>query len=274
MTVDGVLLSGIVGSTAYGLAHEGSDIDRLGVFAAPTVSLHGLHRPKESHVTKDPDVTLHEAAKWCRLALGGNPTASELVWLPDELYEVRTPLGDELIGIRSAFLSAERVRNAYLGYATQQFRRLQAAEPDASADADAGAGRTAKAGAGTHSGVDVDVEADVDADLASAGRARARARTAKHARHLARLCLQGYELYATGTLTLRLADPEECRRFGERVADDPAVALSLVREYESLFDRTRSVLPERPDEAAAESWLRRVRAHFYDPADLSFAHGA
>lgn len=272
MTVDGVLLSGIVGSTAYGLAHEGSDIDRLGVFAAPTVSLHGLHRPKESHVTKDPDVTLHEAAKWCRLALGGNPTASELVWLPDELYEVRTPLGDELIGIRSAFLSAERVRNAYLGYATQQFRRLQTAEPDASADADAGAGMVAKADAGTDSGADAD--ADADADAAPTGRARARARTAKHARHLARLCLQGYELYATGRLTLRLADPEECRRFGERVADDPAVALALVREYESLFDRTRSVLPEQPDEAAAESWLRRVRAHFYDLAGPAFAHGA
>ncbi len=28
----------------------------------------------------------------------GNPTASELMWLPDDLYEVRTPLGDELIG--------------------------------------------------------------------------------------------------------------------------------------------------------------------------------
>lgn len=49
----------------------------------------------------------------------------ELVWLPDELYEVRTPLGDELIGIRGSFLSAQRVRDAYLGYATQQFRKLE-----------------------------------------------------------------------------------------------------------------------------------------------------
>jgi uncharacterized protein len=109
------LLSGIVGSTAYGLAHPGSDVDRLGLFAVDTVELHGLRRHTESVVTKDPDLTLHEAAKWCRLALGGNPTVMELVWLPDELYEVRTPLGDELIGIRSSFLSAKRVRNAYLG---------------------------------------------------------------------------------------------------------------------------------------------------------------
>ncbi|MFD7300744.1 DNA polymerase beta superfamily protein, partial [Streptomyces pharetrae] len=42
MTVNNILLSGVVGSTAYGLAHEDSDVDRLGVFAAPTESLHGL----------------------------------------------------------------------------------------------------------------------------------------------------------------------------------------------------------------------------------------
>lgn len=35
MTVPGaIILSGVVGSTAYGLAHEDSDIDRLGIYAA------------------------------------------------------------------------------------------------------------------------------------------------------------------------------------------------------------------------------------------------
>lgn len=120
-----VLLSGVVGSTAYGLAREGSDIDRLGLFAVPTTELLGLRRPVESLVTHAPDRTLHEAGKWCRLALACNPTAMELVWLPDALYETRTGPGDELIGIRSAFLSARRVRGAYLGYADQQLRRLR-----------------------------------------------------------------------------------------------------------------------------------------------------
>ncbi|MGI3201610.1 DNA polymerase beta superfamily protein [Streptomyces sp. GLT-R25] len=155
MTTSNILLSGIVGSTAYGLAHEGSDVDRLGMFAAPTDDLHGLHPPKESHVTTKPDSTLHEAAKWCRLALRGNPTVTELVWLPDELYEVRTPLGDELIGIRTTLLSAKRVRDAYLGYATQQFKRLY----------DRG-------------------DSSLSADT--------RKRRAKHARHLRRLCHQGF----------------------------------------------------------------------------------
>src|SRR3954452_3424124 len=126
VTVQNILLSGIIGSTAYGLAREGSDVDRLGMFAAPTETLLGLHTPKESHVSTAPDRTLHEAAKWCRLALAGNPTVMELVWLPVGLYEVLTPLGEELIGIRTSFLSAQRVRDAYLGYAVQQFRRLEA----------------------------------------------------------------------------------------------------------------------------------------------------
>ncbi|WP_405609233.1 DNA polymerase beta superfamily protein [Streptomyces sp. NBC_00076] len=226
MTVPNVLLSGVVGSTAYGLAHAGSDVDRLGLFAAPTTDLHGLRGPKESHVTTAPDRTLHEAAKWCRLALGGNPTVMELVWLPDELYELRTPLGEELIGIRTSFLCAKRVRDAYLGYATQQFRRLEN-RGDGSFPADS------------------------------------RRRTAKHARHLKRLCHQGLELYTTGRLEIRVEDPEEYHAFGDRVAADPSAALPLLRRYESAFDETRSVLPQEPDEAPAQAWLRRVRRHFY-----------
>ncbi|MFD9123727.1 DNA polymerase beta superfamily protein [Kitasatospora sp. NPDC059571] len=215
-----ILLSGIVGSTAYGLAHAGSDIDRLGLFAAPTTDLHGLHRPAESHVTTAPDHTLHEAAKWCRLALAGNPTASELVWLTDDLYEVRTAFGDELIGIRRSFLGAGPVRRAYLGYAAQQFRKLTTRDP---------------------------------ADPA------ARARAAKHARHLVRLVEQGLALHESGGITIRLADPERVRALGERYAARPEEAVELLAAAEARFDRP-GLLPESPDEAPAEAWLRRVRA--------------
>lgn len=222
-----ILLSGIVGSTAYGLAREGSDVDRLGLFAAPTEQLHGLHAPKESHVTHLPDLTLHEAAKWCRLALAGNPTVMELVWLPDELYETRTPLGDELIGLRGAFASASRVRAAYLGYAVQQFTRL--------------------AGRGDGPATSDDVHR----------------RVAKHARHLMRLCHQGYGLYTTGTLRVRVEDPDAYHAFGEEVAADPAAARPLLDHFTAAFATARSPLPDHPDEAPVEAWLHRVRRHHY-----------
>lgn len=223
MTRMHLLLSGIVGSVAYGLAGPDSDVDRIGVFAAPTVAFHGLHPPRESVVTTNPDVTLHECAKYARLALSGNPTATELMWLPDECYETRTGFGERLIGIRGAFLSAPRVRDAYLGYASQQFRKL------------------------------------TTRDSSTGGRRR----SAKHARHLARLLHQGRVLYATGVLEIRLADPEWFRAFGERVAGGAlAEAEELVAAAERDFDRIRTPLPERPDEETVERWLLDVRAAF------------
>jgi predicted nucleotidyltransferase len=123
-----VLLSGIVGSTAYGLKHAGSDIDILGMFAAPTVELHGLAAPKGSIVTTAPDSTFHEAAKAVRLILTCNPTASELLWL--DRYEATTALGEELIGMRGSLLSEIGVRRSYLGYSTQQLRKIKSHGPE------------------------------------------------------------------------------------------------------------------------------------------------
>lgn len=224
------LLCGIVGSTAYGLSHGSSDVDRIGVYAAPTLDfvrlrpLAGRDFSASQHVPSD--ITVHEVGQFCRLALGANPTATELLWLPDDLYEVRTALAYELIAIRSAFLSTGRVRGAYLEYARDQFRRL-VMRGDGSFSADT------------------------------------RKRTAKHARHLARLIDQGRTLYATGELRVRLDNPQWYHDFGERVADgDVTEARELLRVAECDFDRVRSPLPERPDERAVESLLLLVRAHF------------
>lgn len=224
-----VLLSGVVGSTAYGLSGPDSDVDMLAVGAVPTEALHGLHKPQESHVTTGPDFMMHEAGKFCRLALGANPTVTEVMWL--ETYEHSSALGGELIDIRGAFLSAKKVRDAYLGYADQQFQKLK------------------NRGDGTFS-----------SDTAK--------RTAKHARHVMRLVNQGYGLYATGTLHVRLENPQNYLDFGEQVAAGDLLSVErLLLGAEMLFDGTRSVLPERPDEAAVEAWLRRVRRHHYNPKD-------
>ena len=122
-----VLLSGIVGSVAYGLDHEDSDVDRLGVFAADTESLLRITRPLASGETVRPlaDTQYHEARKYLALALVANPTATELVWLPGHLFEVRTALGSALITLRHTFLSSAEVRHSYLDYATAQLRRMR-----------------------------------------------------------------------------------------------------------------------------------------------------
>lgn len=223
-----VLLQGIVGSTAYGMAGPDSDIDQYGVFAYDTARLFELTPPPQSHVSKSPDIQLHEAGKYVRLALSGNPTVTELMYL--EQYEQLAPLGAELIGIRHAFLCGPRVRGAYFGYATQQFRKLLS-RGDGSFSSDT------------------------------------RKRTAKHARHLKRLVEQGYELYTTGTLTVRLAEPETFLRFGEQVAEDSAAAVTFMAHAEEKFAAARTVLPEEPDEAPVQDWINRVRAAYYTPAE-------
>lgn len=229
MEIDNVLLSGIVGSTAYGLATPESDVDRLGVFAAPTVELHSLLSPAESKVSHDPDATYHEARKYCVLALAGNPTVMELLWLPHENYEKLTALGAQLIGIRSAFLCARNVRNAYLGYATQQFKRLE--------------NRNAEGN-----------------NTFSSDTAR---RTAKHARHLLRLCWQGYHLYQSGELRIRVDSPHEYTAFGEEVAKGNIdIARNVLASYEEAFDSSYSPLLEQPNTKIVKDWLLNVRKEF------------
>jgi predicted nucleotidyltransferase len=219
-----LILAGVVGSTAYGMAGPDSDVDRLGVFTRNTTEFFTLEQPPETITGTHPDVCYHEAAKMARLLLDGNPTVTELLWL--EQYETKAPvLGDELIALRSAVLSAPRVREAYLGYAGEQFRRLLRA------------GRF---------GSDIPDR-----------------RTAKHARHLMRLVGQGYELYTTGRLTIRLANPQACIAFGEAVADDPERARAYLADAEDLFNRARTCLPERPSAGAVAAWLRNVRAAHY-----------
>lgn len=225
-----ILLSGVVGSTAYGLAHEGSDVDRLAVFAAPTRDFLGLRRAEESVVTTKPDVTMHEAVKFCRLALKCNPTVTELMWLGG--YETLTPLGEELIPIRTAFLSASYVRNAYFGYAVQQFEKLQSRE-----------------------------DGTFGPDLAK--------RTEKHARHMYRLLIQGLELWRTGVLDVTIHHPDLVWSFGERIAQgDVEHASTLLGSYEEMFDSISTVLPDMPDAELVEAWLQKVRAEYYVPGDV------
>lgn len=219
------ILRGIVGSTAYGMAGPDSDIDRLGIYAVPTADFHGLHPPTDrtsTIVTHDPgDITMHEAGKFARLCLGGNPTLNELLWL--DSYEIRTPLGEELVDDRAAFLSAPRVRDAYYGYALAQFKRL------------------------------------FDTGLFQS---KQRARAAKHARHMLRLLDQGYELYTTGRLTVKVSDPQWYIDKGNQIAEDSSLAGSLMAQAKDRLEQASTPLPEHPDVAVAEQWLRRVRARF------------
>lgn len=219
------LLKGIVGSTAYGLATPESDVDTLGVFAAPTSAFHGLTTPQESVVTHDPDSTMHEAGKFVRLALNGNPSVNELLWL--DKYEFITRLGAELVEIRDAFLSADHVRNAYIGYARQQL------------------GKLISRGNGSFA-----------ADIPER-------RSQKHARHIVRLLIQGEQLYCTGEMTVKLNDPDAVRTMADEILAKPIDAYDIINAAEDRMISAGTPLPRTPDRETVERWLHRVRNHYY-----------
>jgi predicted nucleotidyltransferase len=221
------MLGGVVGSHAYGLNTEASDVDRMYFAAAPTVAFHGLNPPwgkTATVVQKDPlsDVVVHEAAKMLGLVLKCNPSVLEVLWLDE--YEVRTNLGARLIDLRGKFISQRLVRNAYLGYATDQFTRLT--------------------NAGRFSSVPVN-------------------RIKKHARHILRLLDQGTQLYTTGTFTVKVDEPQRYFDFAEEVAENPDAAQRELSRAEDVFDITATPLPVEPNLFQAEVWLHSVRALYY-----------
>lgn len=205
-----IILSGIVGSTAYGLNNENSDIDTLGVFVNPTQSYWSLDKPAETKTQSKPDCCYHEVEKFLRLCIGCNPTVMELLWL--ESYEAKHPVyGVNLIKLRQKFLYTERVTSAYGGYAYAQIKKVKTSQ--------------------SH-------------------------KRFKHARHCFRLLRQGKELLATGSLTLKVKNPEEYKLFDSMDID--RMDEMFEQEYAEL-KTINSVLPPCPDRVAINDYLHNVR---------------
>ncbi|MDX3658622.1 nucleotidyltransferase domain-containing protein [Streptomyces sp. ID05-26A] len=103
-----MILEAVIGSHAYGLASAESDVDRRGVFVAPTEAFWRLEKPPTSVEGPDPEQLSWEVEHFCRLGLKSNPTVLETLVSP--LVEISTPMGEELRELLPAFLSQYAVR--------------------------------------------------------------------------------------------------------------------------------------------------------------------
>jgi predicted nucleotidyltransferase len=113
----------IVGSRAYGLSGEGSDVDVRGVYLPPAElhwSLYGVPEQLESPETEE---VYWELQKFVVLALKANPNILECLYTP--LVEHAAPVVEPLLAGRNRFLSRV-VYQTYNGYVMSQFRRLEA----------------------------------------------------------------------------------------------------------------------------------------------------
>ncbi|WP_239089723.1 nucleotidyltransferase domain-containing protein [Sphaerimonospora thailandensis] len=120
------VLSVVTGSRAYGLAVDGSDVDRRGVFVTPTELFWRLDKPPTHVEGPLPEQFSWEIERFCLLALQANPTVLECLWSP--LIEHSTSVGDRLLAIRRAFLS-RRAEQTFVGYAERLFRRSDFGRP-------------------------------------------------------------------------------------------------------------------------------------------------
>jgi predicted nucleotidyltransferase len=112
----------VIGSRAYGLATEASDTDRRGIYLPPARlhwALAGVPEQIEDHRTEE---CYWELQKFLTLALKANPNVLECLSTP--IVEHADPLTEELLAMRSAFLS-KLIYQTYNGYVMSQFRRLE-----------------------------------------------------------------------------------------------------------------------------------------------------
>lgn len=110
----------VLGSRAYGLDHDESDIDLRGIYLPPADlhwSLFGIPEQLERG-----EETYWEIQKFMVLALKGNPNILECLYTP--LVQDVTPIAQELLAMRQIFMS-KLIYQTYNGYVISQFRKLR-----------------------------------------------------------------------------------------------------------------------------------------------------
>lgn len=226
---DNIQIESVMGSTAYGLARAHSDIDLLGVFVAPTRNFFRLNssvRESYHEVGPEEDFTYHEIGKFMSLALKCNPSVLELLYVDRDDYTKLWAWGAELVVIRFGFLSESYVRNAYGGYAEAQFRKFVQRQIDGK------------------EGFSSDVKH----------------RTAKHARHCVRLLRQGAQLLETGTMSIKVDNPQFYFDMDDMT---PAQLVDVYNNEKAKFDDASNCLPQRPNFSMANGLLEDVRQAFW-----------
>jgi uncharacterized protein len=111
-----------VGSRAYGLDDEQSDTDYRGIYLPPSQlhwSLAGVPGQLENLATEE---CYWEIEKFLLLALKANPNILECLYTP--LVLLKTPLADEILEMKSVFLS-QLLFQTYNGYVMSQFKKLE-----------------------------------------------------------------------------------------------------------------------------------------------------
>ena len=238
----GLILRSTVGSGVHGIAIAGTDDhDEMAVFVEPAPWVLGLAPHRDSYVARsqpegarsgpgDTDLVAYTLRKYLRLAVKGNPTALLPLFAPRADVLTTTPLGEELRGLASAFLSREAAQR-FLGFMRGQRERLVT-------------------GRDTPNRPELVARYGYDV---------------KYASHALRLAYQGLEITRDRTLTLPMPEAERQRVLAVKAGEVPDLGTVLAEidavaaDVEDRLAAGRTPLPERADVAAIGAWS--VSAH-------------
>ena len=112
------------GSHLYGTNTALSDIDYRGVFIPDERYFYGFMLSTEQFEDKKNDETYFEIRKFMRLAIDNNPNIVELLFVPENMWEVATYEWRLIYEHRKLFLS-KKAKYTFLGYANSQFKRIK-----------------------------------------------------------------------------------------------------------------------------------------------------
>jgi hypothetical protein len=111
----------VVGSHAWGLANEASDVDLRGAFALPLPWHFGLADRPRDMVSADGSQTFWELSKAVEQALRADPNTLEMLFVPSA--RALEPLGEWLLAERDAFVS-RAIFGSFGRYAMSQLDKL------------------------------------------------------------------------------------------------------------------------------------------------------
>lgn len=116
-----VIFRCVIGSRAYGLDVDDSDVDRRGVYLPPADMHWSLYGVPEQLENDEAQECYWELQKFLTLALKANPNVLECLYTP--LVEHASPIAEAMLEMRGALLS-KLIYQTYNGYVMSQFKKL------------------------------------------------------------------------------------------------------------------------------------------------------
>ena len=145
----GIQYETLMGSVAYGVSSDTSDVDIYGfcmppkdiVFPHLAGHIHGFskqvqsfdqyqkHHIKEKDARKEYDLSIYSIIKYFRLCMDNNPNMIDSLFTPRECVLLSTPIGEMVRSERTKFLH-KGSWHKFKGYAYSQMHKMKIKEPD------------------------------------------------------------------------------------------------------------------------------------------------